>query len=255
MSHLLPTLIFDLDNTLVECGQYYLSAQVELIRRQSVRTDIKPEIIKELFTTIDLQSTKLERGFSRDRFPRSFSATVAVLDAMRGRTPDNDEMKAMWLIGDDVFYAPYTPYDGVESTLQAYKDGGWQLLLCSKGQYEVQKRKIAINGFERFFDPTEQYITLVKSPEYLQQIIVAKQIDVGNSWYIGDSMRDDIGPALAVGMKAVEVASGTGKWAYENIEHPPTATITSVSELGTIIPTIAPGRPEPAIAGESRPVT
>lgn len=250
MDGLRPSLIFDLDNTLVECGQYYLNAQAELVRRQNVRTGVAPEIIKELFTTIDLQSTKLERGFSRDRFPRSFSATSAALDAMQGHNPDLGEMNAMWGVGDSVFHAPYTPYEGVADTLQAYKDGGWQLILCSKGQYDVQKRKISINQLERFFEPAKTYITLVKSPEYLLQVIEAQQIDVASSWYIGDSMRDDIGPALAVKMKAVVVDSGTGKWAYENIEHPPTARVNTVSELGTIIPIIAA-----AVVGESRPVT
>lgn len=235
-----PTLIFDLDNTIVECGQYYLNAQEQLVTAQNERTGVDPAVIKAIFGAIDLHSTKLPGGFSRNRYPRSFQAAAAVLDIIRGERIDHGEGFRMWKIGDAVFSAPYTPYDGAIGTLETYQRGGWNLILCSKGEDSVQQRKIDINGLQRFFAPQRTYITLVKSVELLQRIVAEQEIDTEQSWYVGDSMKDDIGPALAVGMKAVEVRTGTGKWAYEDVAHPPTATVSTLRELLNVIPVLAP---------------
>lgn len=231
-----PTLIFDLDNTLVECGQYYLDASDEFAAYQADRTGCTIQFALDLCGVIDLEMAKRPGGFRRDRFPTSFKATSYALDAIAGLLPNPDAGKISYWIGDEVFRAPYTPYDGVFETLDYYANGGWQLVLLTKGDAEVQTRKINMHGFDRWFPTEQQFITLSKNPEYLHRVMRAVNATPSHTWVIGDSIRDDIGPALEVGVGAVEVNTGTGKWGYESAKHVADYMVRSVSAIQGFIP-------------------
>lgn len=231
-----PTLIFDLDNTLVECGKYYLEAQDAFAAEVDQLFGLQPGIALSMLKAIDLECTKLPNAFARDRFPRSFDAAYAALAIAVGRPISQNRRAKVRQIGDAVFDAPYTAYRGIKTVLRQYRAAGWRLVLCSKGDNEVQLRKLRINNLDQFFTPSTTYITLKKSADLLRTILEEQEADLARTWYVGDSMRDDIGPALEVGIGAIRVAGTTKGWAYENENHSPTLEIADVNELVSWLP-------------------
>src|SRR5690242_2580 len=117
MSPRKPTLVFDLDNTLIECGLYYKQAEQALLTLVNQQTSVPEAIVKEIFSAIDVASAKMPDGFARSRFPNSFAAAAAVCDVIQGRRPNPGLMERCWNIGDDVFRAPYELYPKAKEVL------------------------------------------------------------------------------------------------------------------------------------------
>lgn len=232
-----PTLIFDLDNTLVECKAYYDSAIEEFAARKADYTGFSPEFCKKILADIDLASCQLPGGFSRDRFPRSFRSASVALDVIADYTmPDLVFADEMYDLGNAVFIAPYTLYEGITDALELYKQGGWHIAMCSKGEDAVQWYKINKNNLGQWFATSAVYITLKKSPDLLKRIACEQQSDPERTWVIGDSPRDDIGPAKVANFGAVEVVNKDGTWGYESEAHEPHARVAGVAELSIVIP-------------------
>jgi FMN phosphatase YigB (HAD superfamily) len=268
-----PTLLFDLDGTLCECGVYYVEATEAFVRYQVERTGLAEAVVREVVEQVDLAATMLPDAFRRDRFPRSFYAASLALDAlaadrlmpityeaqeevdrqllaleMMGATivypervevhpgcqPDVAAAQESFRLADAVFDAPYELFPGVRETLMLYGSQGWQLLLLTKGDKAVQERKIKINDLDPLFHGV--VVTPEKSVELLDWYLTQAAADRTRTWVIGDSMRDDMGPALALGLGAIHVTRGGSTWAYDNQTHMPHAAIAMVAELGPVLP-------------------
>lgn len=229
------TLIWDLDGTINRCAEYYLAAQEEFAVYKSNLTNIDKDIILDLLRAIDLAATKLPDAFNRHRFPRSFFTTSYAVDALLEVPLQLGQAERAYEIGDSVFEAEYCLYDGAFETLKQYKEAGWSMVLVTKGDYEVQRRKIEKNNLYEIFDPRNVYITLKKSKEFLTNICIDQKVNLDTSWVIGDSLKDDIAPAKAVGLKTVLITP-THNWAYDHSpETEPDVAIDSISDLPSVI--------------------
>lgn len=224
-----------MDNTLCNCSIHYKERQNQLAEYQAIRTKHDKEFCLGLLKRIDVSFTETPEGFSRDRFPRAFAATSAVLDIMMGNDVDDAAAKHSWLIGDAVFTDPYPLFDGVPNMLQSYKDAGFNLFLLTKGDYTVQMNKIINNKLIDFFPKDHIYIVPKKSWRELIRIIDDHNLGQDDTVMIGDSIKDDIGSAKFIKILSVLVADSTGTWDYENEKHDPNHYIKSVIELPTII--------------------
>jgi putative hydrolase of the HAD superfamily len=231
-------LIFDLDGTLCECAKYYLEQQSLHAEFQSARTGLPKEFCFNLQRKIDVEFTPLPEGFTRNRFPRSFSAVSLTLDAMLGNEIDMDAAKRGFEFGDAVFEAPYELFAGVMDVLKEYKNAGFNMFLYSKGDTDVQLRKIGINDLYEIFDRKNTYIVGQKHPESLQKILDDHNLIKEETLVIGDSIRDEIGCAAQLSVPSAWVTgdSQVGSWEYENKKHPYTYEIHSVADLPSIVP-------------------
>ena len=227
----MKALLFDLDNTLVECGQYYLDAQDQFVAAVHRRTALDKDLIFKILGAIDVTCCSLPDGFSRSRFPRSFQAASLALDSIAGLPPSMSFAQQMYETGDAVFSAPYPMYEGVPELLDALLSAKWKLIMVTKGEPEVQHRKVRINKLGSFFHYDDIYPVLNKNEALFTKLAKDYNLDVRNSWMIGDSLKDDIGPAKAAGFNTVFVSSKTGRWAYEDQCHVPDLTVYSVTEL------------------------
>lgn len=235
-------IVFDLDNTLIECGQYYIDVKRQGAEYLSEVTGLSVAACEKLIGDVDLAATSLHGSFSADRFPRSFeAAAMAACHMVEHQRPNvvpyNKHIVEMWSIGNSVFSAPYEEYAGVKETLQCLKNEGWTLVLYTKGDDEVQKRKIDMHGYAHIFDHC--VITLTKTEQILEQVAVQLDIDVSESWAVGDSLKDDIAPAKALGFKTVHVRPRT-PWAYDTGTAEADFVVESVTAFQTgIIPLYA----------------
>ncbi len=94
------------------------------------------------------------------------------------------------------------------------------LLLLTKGDPVEQQRKIDASGLAHHFRRT--VIVAEKEPAVYAELATAEGLDPARAWMIGNSIKSDVNPALAVGMGAVFIPNDN-TWALEHAELDPAA--------------------------------
>ena len=95
---------------------------------------------------------------------------------------------------------PIELLDGVAETL-AYLAARHRLLLVTKGNEAEQARKIEASRLAGHFSAVE--ILREKHEQNYRDLVARHALDPGRTWMIGNSVRSDINPALAAGIRAV----------------------------------------------------
>jgi len=223
-------LIFDMDGTLNRCAEYYKDAITAFAELNAEKTALPVEMCRRVLEEIDLATTVLPDAFKRHRFPRSFRAASLALDTIAERPLDMYKADRSYAIGDAVFDAEYALYDGVYDLLTELKQH-WLLVLVTKGDWGVQWQKIHQNKLDKLFEYDNIFVTLKKSPEFLQHVVDRTGVDITSSWVIGDSLKDDIWPGQVLGLKTCWVTQDE-KWSYNDHEHAkPDEIVHTVSEF------------------------
>jgi putative hydrolase of the HAD superfamily len=83
----------------------------------------------------------------------------------------------------------------------------FRLILLTKGDFTVQESRIEGSGLKDFFCSIR--ILPHKSVEDFRRAILDNELDAGASWSIGNSLKSDINPALAVGLSAIWIPHDT----------------------------------------------
>lgn len=242
-------LIFDLDNTIVRCSTYYRRARRRCAQRiveEVPGTDVD-EVLRRLLS-IDHARSKEEGGYSRHRLPGSMARLYRTLVRERGQSPRDAVEADLRAIGEAVFDAPYEPFQGAVETLRRYRAAEHPTGLITKGDPEIQWRKIRRHGLEEVFDAV-RVVTRSKRPDDYREMLASLGSESGAS--IGDSLSDDVAPARSVGLVAVLVARGEesrsglldAEDAGSSAETEPDHTIDSVSALPAVLP---PGTGSPS---------
>jgi putative hydrolase of the HAD superfamily len=209
-------IIFDLDNTLIKTTELYMQAIqdfTEYLQRSGLDMYTQDEI-KSKQEEIDLQLVE-QRGFSLERFQLSFVETYKTL-----------------LKPTEVQFDPAVAENcrdiaaSVKLTPEKYKQRGWksqankalegvhgdyELALFTKGDPDIQWRKINGLNLTRWFPEENIHICDHKTPNLFHEVIDPHT--PGETYKIGDSIRSDINPMLNLGGHAINVTGGD--WAYE----------------------------------------
>lgn len=232
--------IADMDGTLIECGQYYHECNARGAQYLAQVTGMPVDKCREIMQITDLAACSLPNAFSADRYPRSFAAAALAACHVAAPTrpalvPYATHMAEMERIGASVFDAPYEEYHGASETLAQLRAEGWYVVIYTKGDWEVQNRKLALH---RYPDKVDRcVVTLNKTQENLARLVAELGIDVEQSVYIGDSLKDDIIPAKAVGLKAIRVEPKT-EWAYDTGEATADAVVAQFSDVPSVLPSL-----------------
>lgn len=227
----MPTLICDMDGTLNQCNVYYRDVQreaAEYIAKHAAPLPV--DAIQRLIEACNLASVTLPNGWSRHRFPSAIAAAALAACQMAGNPHQLEVARQAHAIGEQVFEAAYALYPDVVHTLTEAQAAGWRVLIFTKGDPDVQLRKLQNNGL---VDAFEWGITSSKSTERWQAFLEDRNVDRGEPLVIvGDSLRDDIGPAKALGAFAVLADYGDHPaWSYDQATVEPDARITAFAGL------------------------
>jgi putative hydrolase of the HAD superfamily len=87
----------------------------------------------------------------------------------------------------------------------------FRLVLLTKGEYELQNRRIAESGLRGYFERV--IIVDHKDAGTFRQLVAELKLNPRLAWSVGDSYRSDIRPALAAGLRALWFLQKT--WSYE----------------------------------------
>ena len=221
---------FDADDTLWDCQGHFEVVMQQLYDELVPWTDRETAAL-ELFAT-ERKNMRL-LGFGVKAF------TLSILEtAMR---VSHNEMKAATISRllqacYTLLEFPCTPLPGVEETLQWLKaETPYRLVVFTKGELLDQQHKMERCGLERYFGHTE--ITSDKGEREFRQLCLKMGVEPHEMLMVGNSLKSDIAPALAVGCQAVYVPFHV-TWQLEhaeNIDHPHLEQIDHFAELKKIV--------------------
>ncbi len=117
--------------------------------------------------------------------------------------------------GKDLLEKPIVLLDGVEETLESLY-GKYKLVVATKGDLLDQRRKLHNSGLGKYFHHIE-VMSDKQEQDYLD-LIKRLEIQPEEFYMIGNSLKSDVLPVLAIGGHAAHVPFHT-TWAHEKIDH------------------------------------
>jgi len=233
-------IIFDLDDTLIKCNEFYQKYMNDFVEYSHIRTGITKTSIMNILKSINDERKDFEEGFSRNHFPRSFKAASIVLDIMLGNDPNMEQANTAFNIANRVFEIEYPLIDGVYDTLKTLAKTH-KLLIWTKGDIDIQTKKILKSDLGFFFNSYSKDFTVVprKTPNQLKEILKNHHLTIDNTLLVGDNYYDEIACALEIGMNCLLVDDKIND-NYSHLEPEPISTsclgsIRSVNELPQLL--------------------
>lgn len=133
--------------------------------------------------------------------------------------------------GKELLQKPIELLEGVEDTLAAL-NGKYKLIVATKGDLKDQRRKLHNSGLGSYFHHIE--VMIDKKEKDYQDLIQRLEIEPEEFLMIGNSLKSDVLPVLAIGGYAVHIPFHT-TWEHEKInhtvEHPNFRTLEKITEV------------------------
>lgn len=133
--------------------------------------------------------------------------------------------------GKDQMERPIEMLDGMEEALHLLKKK-YRLVVATKGDLVDQERKLKKSGLEHYF----HHIEIMSDKQQADFLKLIRHLDIPPSDFlmIGNSLKSDIMPVLALGGHAVHIPYHT-TWVHEvvehTIEHPNFRQVESIKDI------------------------
>jgi putative hydrolase of the HAD superfamily len=203
-------IILDLDGTLIDSPSLYKKAGEEfnaLVLSSLPPDTLSDEDVSQIRDATDAANSAF--GWSRYRFPGSLGeAYMRIVGSMPyPHLQLNPLVLAQCVeIGFKVFRTKAPLLPNALPTVAALATSH-DLYLYTKGDPDVQQKRISDLGVIHMFKDVG--ITPTKTSETLAAFLKIHHLDPASTWYVGDSMAEDIKPAVENGMRAVLVGKGS----------------------------------------------
>jgi putative hydrolase of the HAD superfamily len=217
---------FDADDTLWVNEPFFQEAEQKFC---GLLEDYVPHhtAAQELFKT-EMQNLALY-GYGVKGFMLSMVETAL---RVSGNTVPLSIIEKVIAYGKDLLEKPIELLEGIEEALHLLKKNNYRLVVATKGDLLDQERKLKKSGLAHYFHHIE--IMSDKQEADYQSLIRHLDIEPAEFLMIGNSLKSDVLPVLAIGGHAVHIPYHT-TWAHEkveqNIEHPQFRQYNSVKEL------------------------
>ncbi len=216
---------FDADDTLWDCQSHFEEVEEHLYRLISPYC-ANPK--HELFVT--------ESGNMADLGYGCKAFTISVVEtALRvgGSHLSADELSALLAHSKSLLHLPATPLPGVEQTLRQLREqlDDVRMVCFTKGELQDQENKLQRSGLLPYFDDVE--ITSDKTQREFVALCEHQGIHPSELLMVGNSLKSDVAPALAVGAWAIHIPFHV-TWQlehYEDFDHERLIKLDSFSEL------------------------
>jgi putative hydrolase of the HAD superfamily len=221
--------VFDGDDTLWSTEQLYDDARsrARLIVEEAGLDGARWE---EHERFIDVQNVA-EFGYGIERFPTSCVRAYGEVCGFIGRPADAKIAERIKQTAQSVFEREPPLISNARETLTFLRARGARLALLTKGDPEVQLRRIESSGLRDLFDVIR--IVPEKSPAIIRDVVAALGVDVDSAWMVGNSMRSDVLPAIDAGLRAVQIPAHV--WEYERTrDHIAVSGVVTASHLAEV---------------------
>ncbi len=222
---------FDADDTLWVNETYY--RDTEKAFTHLLKDYLSEEKVSELLLETESGNIKLY-GYGVKGFVLSMIETAL---KVTGNKTDKKIIAQIIELGKKLVNPTMVLLDGVEETLETLNKRGSKLVLATKGDLLDQERKLKNSGLAKCFHHIE--IMSNKNQEDYQKLLDRLEILPDEFLMIGNSVKSDILPVLALGSYAVHIPYHT-TWAHENVtnnaqNHERFLEIKSIVELLRVV--------------------
>lgn len=226
MSDKFRVIAFDADDTLWDCQSHFEEVENHLY---SLIAPYCEDPKHELFLT--------ESGNMADLGYGCKAFTISVIETalhIAGNDLSATQLKELLAHSKQLLHLPATPLPGVVSTLETLRsrlDGSSKMVVFTKGELQDQENKLKRSGLLKYFDDVE--ITSDKSQREFLDLCEHQQIHPSELLMIGNSLKSDIAPALAIGAWAIHIPFHV-TWQlehFEDIDHERLIKIEHFSEI------------------------
>ncbi|GAA4822951.1 HAD family hydrolase [Algivirga pacifica] len=199
---------FDADDTLWVNEPYFTHAQEKFAKLLSAYIDTSD--IHDLLYATEKKNLAVF-GYGGKSFTLSMIETAIELseEKITGK-----EIQQIIDFGKELLTSPIELLDGVKDTLEALK-GSYQLMVLTKGDLFDQEAKLARSGLASYFDHVE--IVSEKDEATYKALFQRHNVKAEEVMMIGNSLKSDILPMIALGAQAVHVPYHT-TWVHELVD-------------------------------------
>ena len=202
---MLDVIAFDADDTLWDNEILYVKAKDEFSRLVSAYRDPGPA--KEVLDETERRNLSYF-GYGIKSFTLSMIETA--VDLTDGRIRGEDVRQIVGF-AKKMRETPVQLLDHAAEVVESLS-GSHDLMLITKGDLFDQEAKIAASGLVGFFQHVE--IVSEKDPQMYEALLTRHDIDPRRFLMVGNSLRSDVLPVVAVGGQAVHIPHHT-TWVHE----------------------------------------
>ena len=218
-------IFFDADDTLWENERYFRAAEDKFAALLSDYTS--PEGVQQMLWQKQEDNIPLF-GYGSKTY--MLGMTDAALELCGGSLPENIYYGIKKIITDLAFHN-LEIIEGVEQTLQALQ-GHYTLIVATKGDLTEQMGKFRSSGLAKYFHHCE--VMENKDEKNYLELIAKHDIRPEELLMIGNSVKSDIAPVVAVGGRAIHIPHEI-VWVHEMMDMPASDRIIEVSEIRDIL--------------------
>ncbi|HMS89624.1 MAG: HAD family hydrolase [Acidimicrobiales bacterium] len=201
----------DADDTLWHSEVFF--ERVERRFTDLVSRYVGPDVdVQQVLATVEHRN--LDRyGYGIKAF--TLSMLEAAIEATDGAI-GTDELAQILAAGRSMLDHPVDLIDGVAETVAALAEAGYRLVVVTKGDLHHQQAKLWRSGLVDHFERVE--IVAEKDPDTYRRVVASMDVAPEGFCMVGNSVRSDVLPVLAIGGHAVHVPYHV-TWAHEHAEH------------------------------------
>ena len=152
-------------------------------------------------------------GYGAKGFTLSMIETAIELS---GGAVTTAEISQILTLGKGLLSHPVELIDGVVETVPALAQAGYRLVLVTKGDLFHQEQKVAASGLADHFEQVA--IVSEKDESTYRRVLAAADVAPEDFLMVGNTVRSDVLPVLAIGGRAVQVPHNY-TWSHEVVDH------------------------------------
>lgn len=204
----IKVIAFDADDTLWVNEPYFRTAEKAFC--ELLKEYVPEEECNELLYKFEMQNLPL---YGYGIKPFVLSLIEAAITISKKQIP-LEIVSEIIAIGKEMLQMPVELIDGIEATL-AHLSKKYLLVMATKGDLLDQERKLIKSGLEKYFHHIE--VMSDKQPKNYQKLITHLDIPPSQFLMVGNSLKSDILPVLAIESYAIHIPFHT-TWEHEKIE-------------------------------------
>ena len=231
--------IFDMDNTLINTEPLYRNASNRFADLMSSYGLDRKEVKKKQ-NEIDAELFK-EFGYSTDRFAESFERTTLYYKTQIANAIKNDSSAAIANIITQargfamaVFDQKSIEYEYAADAVRTLAEAGYKVAVITAGERWVQIKRFDDLSMRNLFH--DCWVVLRKDERVFSDFCTKHNVDILNSWMIGDSLKSDIIPASNNGLRAIHLQTSNWESRDGNLKLPDgVISVKDLSEAPSVI--------------------
>jgi putative hydrolase of the HAD superfamily len=225
----LKVIAFDADDTLFVNEPYFQETEQKFCDLMSDYLS-QQGLSQELFR-IEIQNLELYGYGIKGYILSMIEAAINISN----HTLSVETIEKIIQYGKELLQKPIELLDGVEETLKALS-GKYKLIVATKGDLKDQQRKLHDSGLGHYFHHIE--VMADKQEVNYEKLLKRLEINADEFFMIGNSLKSDVLPVLAIGGYAVHIPFHT-TWEHEKvnhkIEHPNFKTLEKITDVLPIL--------------------